>query len=129
MVVDRGEHGFYTHLGGLRFWDRAIAEAQYFGGFAKFVISCATHKHSFIVVLTGILSNIGVDSGYVVLIPLAGVLFHAAGRHPVVGIVACFAGVSAGFSANFLIGPFDAIMSGITQNAAQLMLYLLAYAR
>ncbi|WP_111980241.1 AbgT family transporter [Algibacillus agarilyticus] len=87
----------------------------------KLVLRAKKSALTFIVVLTGILSNIGVDSGYVVLIPLAGVLFHSAGRHPVVGIVACFAGVSAGFSANFLIGPFDAIMSGITQNAAQLI--------
>ena len=41
---------------------------------------------TFIVVLTGVLSSIAVDSGYVVMIPLAGIIFLAAGRHPLAGI-------------------------------------------
>ncbi|AWB66249.1 aminobenzoyl-glutamate transporter [Saccharobesus litoralis] len=88
---------------------------------SRMVLKAKNNALTLMVVLAGILSNVAVDSGYVILIPLAGVLFHTAGRHPVIGIVACFAGVSAGFSANFLIGPFDAIMAGITQNAAQLI--------
>lgn len=75
----------------------------------------------FIVASSGILSNIAVDAGYVVLIPLAGTLFLSAGKHPVAGIALAFAGVSAGFSANILLGPFDAIMSGLTQANASLI--------
>ena len=76
---------------------------------------------SFSVVLAGILSSIAADVGYVVLIPLAGTLFLAAGRHPIVGIAAAFAGVSAGFSANLLIGPLDPLLAGISTAAAQLL--------
>ena len=36
------------------------------------------------------------------LIPLAGVVFAAANRHPIAGIAAAFAGVSGGFSANLI---------------------------
>ena len=50
-----------------------------------------------IVVLVGMLGNLAADAAYVVLIPLAGIIFHAAGRHPVAGIAASFAGVSADF--------------------------------
>lgn len=76
---------------------------------------------TFIVVFAGVMSSIAVDSGYVVMIPMAGLIFLAAGRHPLAGIAACFAGVSGGFSANLLVGPFDAILGGISTEAAHLI--------
>ena len=57
------------------------------------------------------------DSGYLVVIPLGGIIFLSLKRHPFAGIAAAFAGVSAGFSANLLIGPIDAQLSGITNEA------------
>ncbi|MEZ5313955.1 MAG: AbgT family transporter [Thermoanaerobaculia bacterium] len=48
----------------------------------------------------------------------SGAFFHAAGRHPVVGIAAAFAGVSGGYSANVILGTVDPLLSGITQEAA-----------
>ena len=68
-----------------------------------------------IVVLAGMLGNLAADAAYVVLIPLAGIVFHAAGRHPIAGITAAFAGVSGGFSANLLPGQLDALLFGITE--------------
>jgi len=76
---------------------------------------------TFLVVLAGVLSSLAADSGYVVLIPLAGILFHAMGRSPIAGIAAAFAGVSGGFSANLLIGPLDAILAGLSTEAAALV--------
>ena len=76
---------------------------------------------SFIVVLTGVLSSVAMDTGYVVLIPLAALVFMSAGRHPLIGIAAAFAGVSGGFSANLIIGPVDAILAGISTEAAHLV--------
>lgn len=76
---------------------------------------------TFLVALLGVLSSIAMDSGYVVLIPLAGILFHAAGRNPLAGIAVAFAGVSAGFSASLLIVPLDAILAGLTTEAAALV--------
>jgi len=49
------------------------------------------------------------------------VLFYAAGRHPLAGIAAAFAGVSGGFSANFVPGSLDPMLSGISQAGAQLL--------
>jgi len=74
-----------------------------------------------IVVFVGIMANQAADAAYVVLIPLAGVMFAAAGRHPIVGIAAGFAGVAAGFSANLLPGQLDALLLGITEPAARLL--------
>ena len=71
------------------------------------------------VALVAMLGNLAADAAYVVLIPLAGVLYAAAGRHPVAGIAAAFAGVSGGFSANLFPGQLDALLFGITQEAAE----------
>lgn len=67
------------------------------------------------VALVAMMGNLAADAAYVVLIPLAGVIFAAAGRHPVAGITAAFAGVSGGFSANLLPGQLDALLFGVTE--------------
>lgn len=70
----------------------------------------------------GILSHIAVDAGYVLVIPLGAVIFYAAGRHPLAGIAAAFAGVSGGFSATFIVpSSLDPLLAGLTQAAAQLI--------
>lgn len=71
------------------------------------------------VALVAMMANLAADAAYVVLIPLAGVLYMAAGRHPIAGIAAAFAGVSGGFSANLLPGQLDALLFGITEQAAE----------
>ncbi|MGD9981716.1 MAG: AbgT family transporter [Hyphomonadaceae bacterium] len=71
------------------------------------------------VAFVGMMGNLAADAAYVVLIPLAGVLYAAAGRHPIAGIAAAFAGVSGGFSANLLPGQLDALLFGITEAAAE----------
>lgn len=73
------------------------------------------------VVFAAVLSNTASEMGYVVLIPLAGVIFYALGRHPLAGMAAAFAGVSGGYSANLLIGTVDPLLAGITEEAAQLI--------
>ena len=76
---------------------------------------------TFTVVFAGVQANIASDAGYVVLIPLAAVVFASMGRHPVAGLSAAFAGVAGGFAANFAITPGDGILSGMTQAAAALI--------
>lgn len=73
------------------------------------------------VVLGGVLSNTASEMGYVVLIPLAAVVFHSVGRNPLVGLAAAFAGVSGGYSANLLIGTVDPLLAGITTEAAEMI--------
>jgi aminobenzoyl-glutamate transport protein len=67
------------------------------------------------VALVAMMGNLAADAAYVVLIPLAAVIYAAAGRHPIAGITAAFAGVSGGFSANLLPGQLDALLFGITE--------------
>ncbi|KIO37789.1 AbgT family transporter [Shewanella sp. cp20] len=73
------------------------------------------------VVFAGIVSNTAAELGYVVLIPMAALIFHSLGRHPLAGLAAAFAGVSGGYSANLLLGTVDPLLSGITEAAAQMI--------
>ncbi len=72
-------------------------------------------------ILAAIVSHTAADAGYVLVIPLGGVIFYAAGRHPLAGIAAAFAGVSGGFSANFIPSGIDPLLQGFTQSAAQIL--------
>jgi aminobenzoyl-glutamate transport protein len=74
-----------------------------------------------VIVFCGVMSNVASELGYVLLIPLAGSIFAAAGRHPIAGMAAAFAGVSGGYSANLLLGTVDPLLSGITQESARIV--------
>lgn len=73
------------------------------------------------VVAVGIVSHTAADAGYVLVIPLGGVIFYAAGRHPLAGLAAAFAGVSGGFSASFVPSAIDPLLQGLTQAGAQIL--------
>ena len=72
-------------------------------------------------ILVSLLSHSAGDTGYVLIIPLGAVMFAAAGRHPLAGITAAFAGVSGGFSANFLPSSLDPLLQGFTEKAAHIV--------
>jgi aminobenzoyl-glutamate transport protein len=85
------------------------------------VLSAPKRLLTFVIVLAGVLSNTASDIGYVLLIPLAGVIFQAVGRHPIAGMAAAFAGVSGGFSANLALGTIDPLLAGLSTEAAQII--------
>ena len=65
----------------------------------------------YVLVFIGIMTNIATDVGYIVLIPLAGMLYAGINKNPLIGMAAAFAGVSAGFSANLVPATFaDAVI-------------------
>jgi aminobenzoyl-glutamate transport protein len=72
-------------------------------------------------VFGGIMSSMAADAGYIVLTPLGALLFAGLKRHPLAGLAAAFAGVSAGFSANLLITSIDPLLAGLSTEAARLL--------
>ncbi|MBS3961308.1 MAG: AbgT family transporter [Sandarakinorhabdus sp.] len=69
------------------------------------------------VVFLGIMSSLASDAGYLILVPLAGLLYASLGRHPLIGMAAAFAGVSAGFSANLIPGTASDVIVGLNARA------------
>jgi aminobenzoyl-glutamate transport protein len=85
------------------------------------VLSAPRRLLTFVIVISGVLSNVASDVGYVLLIPLAGIIFQAVGRHPIAGMAAAFAGVSGGFSANLALGTIDPLLAGLSTEAAEII--------
>lgn len=85
------------------------------------VISAPKKLLTFVIVLAGILSNTASEVGYVLLVPLAAVIFMSVGRHPIAGMAAAFAAVSAGYSANLLLGTIDPLLAGLSEEAARII--------
>jgi aminobenzoyl-glutamate transport protein len=85
------------------------------------VLSAPPRLLTGVIVFAGILSNAASEIGYVLLVPLSAIIFLSAGRHPLAGLAAAFAGVSGGYSANLLIGTIDPLLAGLSQEAAQII--------
>ncbi len=87
----------------------------------KLVAVAPPSAMTFIIILVGILSSVASDAGYLVLIPLGAAVFYTLGKHPLGGLAAAYAGVSAGFGVNLIIAPFDGVLTEITNEAARLV--------
>jgi len=100
-----------------------VAEASGLIGALIRMLVLASPKRllTLVIVFTGVVSNMASDIGYVLLIPLAGTIFLAVGRHPIAGMAAAFAGVSGGFSANLMIGTIDPLLAGLSEEAARII--------
>lgn len=85
------------------------------------VLKSPKHLITFVIVFAGVLSNVASSVGYVLLVPLAGIIFYALGRHPIAGMAAAFAGVSGGYSANLVLGTIDPLLAGLSQEAARII--------
>jgi aminobenzoyl-glutamate transport protein len=86
----------------------------------KMVKVAPAYAITFIIVLLGGISSVASDAGYLVLIPLGAAAFVTLGRHPLAGIAAAYAGVSAAFFVNVLITPADGIITEVTNETIAL---------
>jgi aminobenzoyl-glutamate transport protein len=87
----------------------------------KVVLSTSPKLITISIVFSGILANMAGDAGFIVLPPIAAMVFASVGRHPIAGMVAAYAAVAGGFSANLIINMLDALLAGFTQSAAQIV--------
>ncbi|MEC2159567.1 AbgT family transporter [Virgibacillus halodenitrificans] len=69
---------------------------------------------TYAVIFIGILGNLAADAAFVIIPPLAAMVFYNVGRHPLAGLAAGFAGVGSGFTANIIVSNTDAVLSGIS---------------
>ncbi|MBZ5487711.1 AbgT family transporter [Halomonas aquamarina] len=76
---------------------------------------------TFCVFMAGICGSIASDANYLILIPLAAMVYYSVGRHPVAGAAAAYAAAGAGFDASLFITVGDALFAGITTDAARLV--------
>ena len=61
------------------------------------------------------------DVGYVILVPLAAILFRDLGRHPSAGVCAAFAGITFGNGANIVANSLDSTLISYTKQATTIL--------
>ncbi len=59
-------------------------------------------------------ANVGSDAGIVIVPPIAALIFAQMGLNPIAGLIAGYAGATAGFTANFFIAGTDVLLAGIS---------------
>lgn len=69
------------------------------------------------IIFIGLMTSIADNAGFLILVPLAAMIYKASGKHPIAGIAMAFAGVSAGIVSHLIIGNIDVIITGLTQAA------------
>ncbi|WP_051049588.1 AbgT family transporter [Nocardiopsis ganjiahuensis] len=76
---------------------------------------------TFALALVGVSASVASDAAYVVLVPLGAMIFKAAGRSPILGLVVAFGSISAGYNASVVLTPGDALFAGLTTSAAHII--------
>ncbi|MEO3789084.1 AbgT family transporter [Nonomuraea sp. B10E15] len=61
------------------------------------------------------------DASFLVIPPLAALVFRAVGRHPLAGLIGAYACLGTGYAGGLLMGTLDASLAGITEKAAALL--------
>ncbi|WP_029090442.1 AbgT family transporter [Brevibacterium album] len=101
----------------------AIGIAQHSGmlaaGVRKMFGSSPRWMLPYVVGFVGVVASIMADSAFVVIPPLAALVFKAAGRHPVAGLLGGFAAAGAGYSTNIFPTSLDALFAGITNSVME----------
>lgn len=87
----------------------------------KFMVGASDRMLLVSIFLIGICGNLASDAAAVIIPSIAGAIFYATKRNPLVGIAAGYAAACAGFSANLLIAGTDALLAGITEEAAKII--------
>ena len=87
----------------------------------KTVLKAPQSIITYAIVFVGIMGNIASDAATILIPPLAAMVFYKIGRHPLAGLAAGFASAGAGFTANLLVVGTDALLSGISTEAAKIV--------
>ena len=85
------------------------------------VVKVPSKYITFVLVFIALLADGAGDSGYLILPPLAAIIFLTIGRNPLIGMFAAYACVSGGFVADLIVNMTDVLIVGFTIPAAQLI--------
>lgn len=90
-------------------------------GIRKTILRAPKSLVTYAVIFVGIMGNLASDAAMILIPPLAALVFYKIGRHPIAGLIAGFSAAGAGFTANLLIVGTDALLSGISTEAAAIV--------
>lgn len=73
---------------------------------------------TFALAIAAMVSHVAGDAAYVTMIPLGALVFRAAGRSPILGIIVTYVSIAAGYDASPSLTSTDVLLSGISTAAA-----------
>ena len=76
---------------------------------------------TFLIIFLATISTLINEIGFVILIPLAAIIFRAKGRNPLAGICAAFAGVAFGTGTTLFVGSTEVALIPYTTAAARII--------
>lgn len=87
----------------------------------KYLINAPKPLITAALIFVGVNANIMSDAGTILTFTIGGILFASIGRNPKLGVILGFAACSGGFTANMFVTSTDALLAGITEEAAASM--------
>lgn len=101
----------------------AICDASGFlDALFKKIFSKLENKYiTFIIIFIGVISTIINEIGYVILIPIAAIIYRSKNRNPIIGVVTAFCGVAFGTATSIFIGSTEVNLIPFTTNSARLI--------
>lgn len=87
----------------------------------KYLLKAPKSLITFAVAFMAVNANLMSDAGTYFSLAIGGVIFHAMGRNPLIGVILGYAGCSGGFTANLFLAGTDALLAGITENIVEQM--------
>ncbi|WP_282804488.1 AbgT family transporter [Clostridium tetani] len=85
----------------------------------KTLLSAPSFLITAVLAFVGVNANIASDAGMIFTATIGAILFKSLGRNPYIGIIIGFAAGSGGFTANLFVAGTDALLSGISESAAE----------
>ena len=76
---------------------------------------------TFIIALISIMSTVIGDIGFVIIVPLAAIIFLANNRNPIIGIISSFAAITAGYGVNVMITQMDYNLYELTNVSSKII--------
>ncbi|MCI2264235.1 AbgT family transporter [Sediminivirga luteola] len=64
---------------------------------------------------------LALDAAFLIVPPLAAIVYRTLGRNPLVGIISAFAGCSSGYASGIVITALDPMLAGISTEAAAIL--------
>ena len=87
----------------------------------RYVVKIDNKMITFIIIFLATISSLINDIGYVVLIPVAALVFLKNNRNPLAGIIAAFCGVAFGYGVTLFVGSMDVNLVNTTEQSARLL--------
>lgn len=75
----------------------------------------------YVIFFTGNFATVAADAAFLIVPPLAGIVYYTLGRNPVAGIITGFVGSSSGYATGVLITTNEPLLAGITNEAVAII--------